>query len=414
MTSVPNEIVVSAPGKVILHGEHAVVYGKLGVASSLDLRCRLTLTRNNDTVTLKLPDINIGECWSLSAVKQLYSRLGIENNRRNNQSNFVARKLQPKDASIIKEFLCINSDSESQRTHALLSFFHLYSSLLPTVEGFTICVRSQIPTGAGLGSSASYGACLTGALLVLSETVKPAHLTATAKPEVRLNALKLASEWTYTSEVIMHGKPSGIDNTCCTFGGVISFKDGNTYPEGTCGLQIMLVNTKVPRSTLALVTAVRQRRDKYPSIVDPILDAIDVLAQQALTIIQQLEQLSDANDSSKLISKSTISSSEAIDPAAASADLVAELGELIDMNHKLLGALGVSHPTLEKVVEISAEHGLHAKLTGAGGGGFAMVLLPRRKKEDTFNQCKDCLESLGCEVWTVDLGVPGLCFHSTS
>ena len=36
-------VAVSAPSKAILHGEHAVVFGKLGLAGSLDLRTRILL-----------------------------------------------------------------------------------------------------------------------------------------------------------------------------------------------------------------------------------------------------------------------------------------------------------------------------------------------------------------------------------
>ena len=45
------------------------------------------------------------------------------------------------------------------------------------------------------------------------------------------------------------------------------------------------------------------------------------------------------------------------------------------MNHDLLRAMGVSHPALEAVVARAAEEGFAAKLTGAGGGGCALVLL---------------------------------------
>ena len=51
------------------------------------------------------------------------------------------------------------------------------------------------------------------------------------------------------------------------------------------------------------------------------------------------------------------------------------LQELIDMNQQLLNAIGVGHASLDTVVQVTAQHGLHSKLTGAGGGGCAYTLL---------------------------------------
>ena len=50
--------------------------------------------------------------------------------------------------------------------------------------------------------------------------------------------------------------------------------------------------------------------------------------------------------------------------------------ELFQVNHQLLNAIGVGHPSLDTVCAIAMEHGLAAKLTGAGGGGCAIVLIP--------------------------------------
>ena len=56
------------------------------------------------------------------------------------------------------------------------------------------------------------------------------------------------------------------------------------------------------------------------------------------------------------------------------------------MNQGLLSSLGVSHPSLERVVAVTARHGLHTKLTGAGGGGFAFSLITPSTDRDKVSQ----------------------------
>lgn len=64
------------------------------------------------------------------------------------------------------------------------------------------------------------------------------------------------------------------------------------------------------------------------------------------------------------------------DPELARASLLSALEALIDENHAHLITLGVSHPSLEKIREVTHRRGLHTKLTGAGGGGCAVTLVP--------------------------------------
>ena len=49
------------------------------------------------------------------------------------------------------------------------------------------------------------------------------------------------------------------------------------------------------------------------------------------------------------------------------------------MNHHLLNSIGVGHPSLDKVHHMTSEIGLASKLTGAGGGGCAIALIPPGK-----------------------------------
>lgn len=68
------------------------------------------------------------------------------------------------------------------------------------------------------------------------------------------------------------------------------------------------------------------------------------------------------------------------DPPLQRLDLLSTLGRLIEENHGHLVTLGVSHHKLERIREVVKERGagdgLKTKLTGAGGGGCAVTLVP--------------------------------------
>ncbi|XP_071538315.1 mevalonate kinase-like isoform X2 [Panulirus ornatus] len=379
---------VSAPGKVILHGEHSVVYGKRAVALSLDLRTHLTLTTGGNCISLDLRDIGINESWTLETIQNLWSQLGCKH-----ESD--ATPLSEEQASHLRHFLSIEEEVTSPQRLALLSFLHLYLAILPCPVALSISVRSQLPTGAGLGSSAAYAVCLSAALLHISGSLNPCQLPSPSAEGKVTNItscshLKNVCHWAFVSEQIVHGTPSGIDNSICTYGGAVSFKYGESSPVQVPSLQILLVSTGVPRSTKALVTGVRKRRERLTQVMEPILEALDAVADHGLQMLQQLA--SATNDSERESAYNT-------------------LDELVDVNHALLCALGVSHPSLDRLVIMARSHGLHAKLTGAGGGGFAFVVLGCTTPKATVTACRKELEGAGYQVWQTSVGAPGLTFH---
>lgn len=64
------------------------------------------------------------------------------------------------------------------------------------------------------------------------------------------------------------------------------------------------------------------------------------------------------------------------DPEVPREKMLQALASLMQENHAHLVTLGVSHPSLEKIREVTASCGLSTKLTGAGGGGCAVTLVP--------------------------------------
>lgn len=379
---------VSAPGKVILHGEHSVVYGRRAVALSLDLRTTLTLTPGGTHLTLDLPEVDIQESWPLQDVEALWVKLG-------RPGEASAAPLTEDQARQVKGFLGLPEDPPGgPRSLALLSFFQLYLAILPRPVPATLKVTSQMPTGAGLGSSAAYAVCLSAALLRLAGRGGAADTSQTPPSESSATrgglSLDEVSAWAFRSEQIVHGTPSGIDNSICTFGGAVSFKAGRCSTLTAPPLQVLLVNTCVPRSTKALVAAVGARRRRLPEVVEPVLDALDALAERALQTLAALATADNPHQQD---------------------EAYATLHELVDVNHALLASLGVSHASLERLVGVAATHGLHAKLTGAGGGGFGVVVLGRDTPSDSVDKCRGELEEAGYQVWQTTLGGPGLTFH---
>ena len=58
------------------------------------------------------------------------------------------------------------------------------------------------------------------------------------------------NQWAFSGEKLIHGTPSGIDNAISTYGNVLLYKDGRiTTHESAANLEILLVNTHVPRNT---------------------------------------------------------------------------------------------------------------------------------------------------------------------
>lgn len=193
-----------------------------------------------------------------------------------------------------------------------------------------IKVESGLPTGGGLGSSA--------AIVVATIAALNQHLG------LGLSKRDIASEAHKIEKAVQQGLGSAIDTALATFGGYLSVTQeiqSIDLPQ----LEMIVGCTKLPHDTKSEVLKVQRLRARYPEIVEPIFQAIGAISVRAIPLIREHR--------------------------------LTELGELMNVNHGLLEAMGVGTRDLSELVYAARETGyaLGAKITGAGGGG-CMIALP--------------------------------------
>lgn len=373
---------MSAPGKVILHGEHAVVHGKVALAVALNLRTFLRLQpHSNGKVTLNLPNIGTKQTWDVTSL-QLLDTSFLE------QDDVPAPTTEQVEK--LKEVAGIPQNRAVPEHLAVLAFLYLYLAIcrkqraLPSLD---ITVWSELPPGAGLGSSAAYSVCLAAALLTVCEDICNPLKDGDNISRWPKEDLELINQWAFCGERVIHGNPSGVDNAVSTWGGALRYQQGKISSlNRPPALQILLTNTKVPRSTKALVAGVRNRLIKFPEIVGPLLTSIDAISRECERVLGEMA-------------------------AAPALEQYLVLEELIDMNQCHLNALGVGHTSLDQLCRVAAAHGLHSKLTGAGGGGCGITLLRPDLERAEVEAAKQALTGCGFNCWETSIGAPGISIH---
>ena len=298
-----------APGKVIIAGEHFVVENEPGIAAAISLyaKVKLELLPEQEVIEIHSVNYNVSERIKINEISK--GRIKCE--------------------KIFHPFIRV-----------LQKILEEYGKLPPS----RIEISSQIPSKAGLGSSAATAVAFSAALLRATGS------------EVNLDEV---SALAYEAEKISHGKPSGIDNTVSTYGGVIVFKKSEGFiklDEVDCNkFKIVLADTGSRESTKKLVEKVRRLKSEYEEIFMPFYHAAGHLT------IELAKKLSEG-------------------------DIMA-VGELMNVAHGMLYSLGLSTETVEKLVFAARKAGAFgAKITGAGGGGIIIALTTPELAENVSNE----------------------------
>ncbi len=218
-----------ANGKVILSGEHAVVYGLPALACGVNLGMSASAHSNGD---------------------------------------FVLR---------------VKDEPVPEQNEAAAAFRALCRSL-----GASPCqvdVAPEMPTGVGLGASAAMGVAIARAILDagLVADVPAASCDDACSPRSPAQRderiLQAANAW----EGIFHGSPSGIDAACALAGGCIRFQKGTEYRRLVLPrpLPLLIAVAGPPSSTKKMVESVALARERNRQAFEENLSAIGNLVEQA-------------------------------------------------------------------------------------------------------------------------------------
>ncbi|NXW68161.1 KIME kinase, partial [Hirundo rustica] len=379
------ELAVSAPGKVILHGEHAVVLGKVALAVALDLRTFLRLRPGAEgRLSVALPGVGVRRSWDTPGLRALRGRI-------TGKGRAVEPLPRGSEGLSVPEFAGIAAGASAPESLATLAFLYMCLAIsAKDVPSLDILVWSELPTGAGLGSSAAYAVCLAAALLMVCGAISCPLQEGESTARWTEEELALINSWAFRGEQVIHGNPSGVDNAVGTWGGALRYQAGKITPlKRVPTLRILLTNTKVPRSTKVLVAGVKEKILKFPAIMNPVLDSIDAISQECQSVLEAM-------------------------PANPSPEHYPVLEEFFDINQHHLNVLGVGHPSLDRLCQVTASHCLHSKLTGAGGGGCGITLLPPDTSPQAVEAAKQDLCACGFECWETKIGAPGVTLHSCS
>jgi len=241
-------IITSAPGKIILFGEHAVVYGKLGIACAIGRRCTIKISPyKKNGILIKSKDLNLNKFMEKEELFN-FSKLLID---LKNQEKFnQIREIYKKD-KLAPSFFVVGN------------IFQKYGFKKIKIE-----IESEIPKNLG-SSSAIFSAITLGVLKFLGGNP--------TKKEI--------SDLAFQGDIIAHGgTPSGIDNNIVTYGGFIRHRksEGITPLDVDFKLPLIIVDSGEPARTGETVSYIRRQREENPKFVNSVLNSLDDIAERAL------------------------------------------------------------------------------------------------------------------------------------
>ena len=289
----------SAPGKVILFGEHFVVYGVKAILCAINKRVTVTAEK------IKEKKISI---------KSGIGDLELELNK-----------------------------PISEIDSPLKPFYYLANKMIQNQStGIEIKIESDIPLGAGLGSSSA--CCVAGA----------AAISKLFSEKTKKEILELAIE----AEKTIFKNTSGADCTVCTYGGIIEYEKEKDFIKikSEPNFHLIIANSNIKHSTESIVSKVKQFKNEDT-------ERFSKLCNDESKLIEDVLQLLKENN-------------------------IQKLGQKVIQNQRYLETIGISNEKLKDMIKIGQESSFGTKITGAGDGGCVFSLTDESNLENTINGFK--------------------------
>jgi len=346
-----NKITVSAPGKLMLLGEHAVVYGHPCIVTAVDQRMRETVEVINEPIfELHAPDVRltdyrksitkIGHGEIPKGVK--FVEMAVKNSLELNSKFFLRHSGKRSDSRI--------SYRSNQRD----------SGQARMTVGIRVTTKSELSPKLGLGSSAAVVVCTAKAL---SEILG-----------INLSKKELF-DVSYKTVLDIQGKGSGFDVAAAVYGGTLYFVTGGKIiePLPINSLPLIVGYSGVKADTVTLINKVKDSFANRQNRLNEIYNRIEVLVNQAKDALVKMDWQ--------------------------------KLGELMNKNQDLLVEVGVSIDKLDDMIKASLSQGAYgAKLSGAGGGDCMIALHSAAGKLSV----QEAIKKAGGEVINVKTNAEGV------
>ena len=290
----------SAPGKVVLFGEHFVVYGVKAILCSINKRVTVTAEKTSERKI---------------SINSKIGKLDLDPNK------------------LISE---INSP--------LKPFYYLANKAIENKDtGIHIQIDSEIPLGAGLGSSSA--CCVAGAAAIFK-------LFGDISKE---KILKLAIE----AERTIFENTSGADCTVCTYGGIMEYDKNNGFKkiEHEPNFQLVIINSNIEHSTQSMVSKVKEFEKRNKEEFSRLSNLESKVIEDVLKLIKE--------------------------------NKMQEIGQKMNQNQEYLENIGISNNELTSMIKIGQELSFGAKITGSGGGGCIFALTNKSNLQNILKKFKN-------------------------